>query len=340
MTMNRRELSTTLALAAAAGLVRPRAGFGGGQQATVFDWRTINDSMHVAVGGGGNVLAVSDGGNLLLVDTKNAGYGKVLRTEAEARGGRLRRVINTHHHPDHIGGNPFFTGEVPVVGQSRGVARASAFGEQSIAALKEDPVGRLERMNRQVRGLDTSAEAKAVGSESMAAFVAMAESMEGTDFAATETFDDELEVTVGSTRVELRHIDRGHTDNDLFVFLPEANVIHGGDLFFNGLHPFIDVGAGATTMGWQRCIDAMIEAADDETVCIPGHGDLSDIDGLRSFRGYFDILRTFVQGEIDAGRTREQIMEMQPPEFREWPANRLNQNLGTVFDEITAGNGN
>ncbi len=335
--LNRREFSTTLALAAAAGLVRPRTGFGAGQQATVFDWRTINESMRVAVGAGGNVLAVSDGGNLLLVDTKHVGYGKVLRAEAESSGSRLQRVINTHHHPDHIGSNPFFTGEVPVVGQTRGVARAGSFGEQTVAGILEDPIGRLETMNRQVRGMEISSAAKNAGSESMAAFVAMAESMKATDFAATETFDRELEVTVGATSIELRYIDRGHTDNDIFVFIPEANVIHGGDLFFNGLHPRIDVGADGTTVGWQRCIDAMIDLADTDTVCIPGHGDISDIDGLRSFHGYFDILRSFVQKEIDAGRSREQIMEMQPLEFREWPANRLNQNLGTVFDELTSG---
>jgi len=336
--LDRREFSTTMALAAAAGLVRPRATFGLGQQATVFDWRPINDSMRVAFGAGGNVLAVSGGGNLLLVDTKHVGYGKALRTEAESFAGPVQRVINTHHHPDHIGSNPFFTGEVPVVGQTRGVARAAAFGEQTVAGILEDPLGRLERMNRQVRDLDISGAAKNVGSESMAAFVAMAESMKAADFSATETFDRELEVTVGATRVELRHIDRGHTDNDIFVFLPAANVIHGGDLFFNGLHPRIDVGADGTTVGWQRCINAMIEVADNDTVCIPGHGDISDISGLRSFHGYFDILRSFVRREIDAGRTREQIMEMQPSEFRDWPTNRLNQNLGTVYDELTAGN--
>lgn len=333
---NRREFSATLTLAAASGLVRPRAVFGVGQQATVFDWQPINDSMRVAFGAGGNALVVTGGDGTLLVDTKNAGYGKVLRAEAEAIGGPLQRVINTHHHGDHIGGNPFFTGEVPVIGQARGVARAAAAGERTIDGLRDDPIGRLEGLNTQVRDMEISSAAKNAGSESVAAFVAMAESMDPSDFSATETFDRELEVTIGTTRVELRHIDRGHTDNDIFVLIPEANVIHAGDLFFNGLHPFIDTGAGATTVGWQRCIDAMIALADGDTVCIPGHGDISDIDGLRSFRGYFDILRAFVQKEIDAGRTREQIMEMQPPELRDWPPRRLNQNLGIVYDELTS----
>jgi len=335
--LDRREFSMTLALATAAGLARPRAVFGSGQQATVFDWQVINGSMRVAIGAGGNVLAVTDGGNLLLVDTKHVGYGKVLRAEAESAGGTLQRVINTHHHPDHIGSNPFFTGEVPVVGQARGVARATSFGAQTVEGILQDPVGRLQGMTRQVRDMDISGAAKNTGSESMAAFVAMARDMEAADFAATETFDREHEVTVGATGIELRHIDNGHTDNDAFVFIPSANVIHGGDLFFNGLHPRIDVGAGGTTVGWQRCINAMIEVANNDTVCIPGHGAISDIDGLRSFHNYFDILRAFVQTEIDAGRTKEQIMEMQPPEFRDWAANRLSGNLGTVYDELTAG---
>lgn len=334
--IDRREFSVTLGLAAAAGLVRPRAVFGTGQRATVFDWQRINDSMRVAIGAGGNVLAVSDGGSLLLIDTKHVGYGQALRSEAESGGARLERVINTHHHPDHIGSNPFFTGEVPVVSQTRGVARARTFGEQTLSGVLQDPVGRLESMTGQVRDMQIATPAKNAGTESMAAFVAMAERLKPSDFAATESFDGELEVSVGSTRAELRYIDHGHTDNDIFVLFPQANVLHGGDLFFNGLHPRIDVGAGATTVGWQRCITAMIELADADTVCIPGHGDISDIDGMRSFYGYFDILRTVVQVGIDAGRSREQIAEMQPPEFREWSTARLSDNLGIVYDELTS----
>jgi glyoxylase-like metal-dependent hydrolase (beta-lactamase superfamily II) len=335
---NRREFSTTLALASASGLVRPRASFGIGQQSTVFDWRSINESLRVAFGAGGNVLAVNDGGSLLLVDTKNAGFGKVLRAEAESFGGTLESVINTHHHGDHIGGNPFFTGEVPVYGQERGVARAMAGGSQTLAGILRDQIGRLERLNQQVQNMDVSSGARSAGSESVGAFIAMAEEqMTAMSFSATETFESEQEVTVGSTTLELRHIDRGHTDNDVFVFIPEVKVMHGGDLFFNGLHPRIDTGADATTVGWQNCLKVMIELCDNDTVCIPGHGEISDINGLRDFSNYFDILREFVQNEIDDGRTRDQIIEMQPPEFADWSPRRLNDNLGVVYDELAAG---
>jgi len=334
---NRREFSATLAIAAATGLVRPKALFGAGQQATVFDWRPINDSMRAAFGAGGNAMVITGGGGTLLIDTKNPGYGGVLRAEAEAFGGSLQRVINTHHHGDHIGGNPFFTSEVPVVGQTRGVARATASGESTLEGIREYPIGRLESLTQRVRDMEISGAAKNDGSKSVAAFVAMARDIDGKAFAATETFDTELEVRVGSTTIELRYIDRGHTDNDIFAWAPEANVMHGGDLFFNGLHPRIDTGADATTVGWQRCLKAMIELCDSDTVCVPGHGEISDVGGLQSFYDYFDILRAFVQKEIDAGRGRDQITEMQPPEFREWSRQRLDQNLGVVYDELTSG---
>jgi glyoxylase-like metal-dependent hydrolase (beta-lactamase superfamily II) len=285
--MNRREFSATLAIAAAAGIVRPRALFGTGQQATVFDWRPINDSMRVAFGAGGNVMAVAGGGRTLLVDTKNPGYGGVLRAEAESFGGPLERVINTHHHGDHIGGNPFFTGEVPVIGQARGVARATASGTSTLEGIREDPIARLERMNQQLRDMEISGAAKNEGSKSMADFIAMADDIDGRAFAATETFDTEFEVRIGSTVIELRHIGRAHTDND--------------------------------------------------TVCIPGHGEIGDVHGLQGFHDYFDILRAFVGKEIDAGRSRDQITGMQPPEFRDWSPRRLDQNLGIVYDELTSG---
>jgi cyclase len=337
--LDRREFSGTLALAAAAGLVRPRASFGFGQRATVFEWLPVNDGMRVATGGGGNVLAIADGGNTLLVDTKNPGYGKVLREEAEAFGGPLSAVINTHHHGDHSGGNPSFTADVAVYGQINGVPRAAASGEQTIGGIRQDPIGRLQRLQRAFTrpDVDLTSSARSAGSESMADLVAAAESLQPSDFSATDPFDDGAEVSVGSTAVIMRHTDNGHTDNDAFVWVPSANVMHAGDLFFNGLHPYIDVGAGATTEGWQRCIDAMVATADRDTVIIPGHGPMSDVGGLGSFRDYFDIMRAFVQKEIDAGRAREQITEMQPPEFQEWPGARRDQNLGIVYDELVAG---
>ena len=81
----------------------------------------------------------------------------------------------------------------------------------------------------------------------------------------------------------------------------------------------------------------MIELCDTYTTVIPGHGPITDVDGLWAFSKYFDDLRDFVQKEIGAGRTKEQIMEMQPPAFRDMPARRRNTNLGVVYDELTSG---
>ena len=335
--MDRREFSVTLGLAAAAGLVAPRVSFGA-QRGTVFDWQPINDSMRVAMGGGGNVLAIASGGNTLVVDSKNPGYGKVLRDEAADFGGPVSTLINTHHHGDHSGGNPAFSADLPVYGQANGVPRTAASGEQTLAAIREDPVGRLERLQRQFNNPQSplDASAREAGSESMADFVAMAERIDPSAFSASETFEDGAEVRIGSVNVQLRHIENAHTDNDAFVYMPDANVMHCGDLFFNGLHPYIDVGAGATTYGWQRVIDAMLEAGNADTVVIPGHGPISDPDGLRGFRGYFDTLRTVVQAGIDGGQTREQISAIEPPQFADWPDARRGANLGIVYDELTA----
>jgi len=333
--MDRREFSVTLGLAAAAGLVVPRVSFGA-QRATVFDWQSINDSMRVAMGGGGNVLAIASGGNTLVVDAKNPGYGKVLRDEAEDFGGPVSMVLNTHHHGDHSGGNPAFSGDVPVYGQANGVGRTAASGQQTLGAIREDPVGMLERLQRQFTNPNSplDASAREAGSESIAEFVGMAESLEPSAFSASETFVDSTEVAVGDIAVELHHLGNAHTDNDAFVYIPGANVIHCGDLFFNGLHPYIDVGAGATTMGWQDVIEGILAAGNADTVVIPGHGPISDPDGLRAFQGYFDTLRNVVMAGIEAGRSREEIIATEPPQFADWPDARRSQNLGIVYDEL------
>ena len=334
--LNRRQFSSTLAVAAAGGLtLPPRALARWAQEATLFDWRVINPDIRVAFGAGGNAMVVRSGGGSLLVDTKLAGYGQVLRAEAEAFGGPLERVVNTHHHGDHVGGNPTFTGDVSVVAQTLCARRAATSAEGTIAAIREDPVGRLESMTNRVRGMEAPGAALNEGAKSVADFIASVADMNAMAFAATNTFLEELQLRVGDTVVELRHIDNGHTDNDVFVRLPGANVIHCGDLFFNGMHPFIDVSADATTVGWQRNLAAMIDVCDADTMVIPGHGELSDVDGLRAFSQYFDTLREIVRKAIQDGRTRNEVTEMNPTAFDGMPPRRLQDNLGIVYDELT-----
>ena len=98
---------------------------------------------------------------------------------------------------------------------------------------------------------------------------------------ADETFDRELTIAVGGRRVDLLNLGPAHTAADSVVHVPDAGVLFGGDLLFIGCTPIVWAGP---ISNWIAACDAMI--ALDAPIVVPGHGPVTDPDGIRAVRGY------------------------------------------------------
>ena len=98
---------------------------------------------------------------------------------------------------------------------------------------------------------------------------------------ADETFDRELTIDVGGRQVNLLNLGPAHTAADSVVHVPEAGVLFGGDLLFIGCTPIVWAGPIAN---WVAACDTMI--AMDAPIVVPGHGPVTDPDGIRAVRGY------------------------------------------------------
>jgi 2-keto-4-pentenoate hydratase/2-oxohepta-3-ene-1,7-dioic acid hydratase in catechol pathway/glyoxylase-like metal-dependent hydrolase (beta-lactamase superfamily II) len=98
---------------------------------------------------------------------------------------------------------------------------------------------------------------------------------------ADQTFDHDLTIQVGGRQVKLLNLGPAHTAADSVVHVPDAGVLFGGDLLFIGCTPIVWAGPIAN---WVAACDAMI-ALDTPTV-VPGHGPVTDPDGIRAVRGY------------------------------------------------------
>lgn len=107
-----------------------------------------------------------------------------------------------------------------------------------------------------------------------------------------ETFRNEHELRIGDKTVRLIHPGPGHTDGDLVVLFVEDGVLHTGDLFFNRLYPNIDLEAGGSVREWVTAIDRVLQLDFDRV--IPGHGPVTDRDGLVAFQ-------TFMRQLADVG---------------------------------------
>ncbi|TVQ31729.1 MAG: MBL fold metallo-hydrolase [Phycisphaeraceae bacterium] len=327
MRLTRREFTTLglLAGAAAAGLGRPRhvLGFFQNEQGAIHQWRQVARDVHVALGNGGNAGLVVSSDEALLIDCKNPGFGAALRREAEAVGSPLSRVVNTHHHADHTGGNPAFTPDVPVVSHDAARRRALSQGNSYASQLRAVVQRFADSDDDQLRRISEEAGAAL-------------EKLDIESFAPTETLARERRISVGRLTVELRHPGAAHTDNDIFVFIPERNTLHTGDLLFNGMHAFFDGAAGASTHGWEAAIDQMLEHCDSETVVIPGHGPITGADSLREQRRYLGELRAHVEKLVAEGRTREEVAATPLPGYDGYGLAQLHaRTLGFVYDEVS-----
>ena len=128
----------------------------------------------------------------------------------------------------------------------------------------------------------------------------------------TDTFTDRRSLTMNGELVTLVHVAPAHTDTDIFVQYTKANVLHMGDVFFNGTYPFIDVSTGGNINGMIAGADRALAMTNARTKIVPGHGPLSDHAGLLTYRRVIATIRDRVQALKRAKKTLAQVQAAKP----------------------------
>lgn len=153
------------------------------------------------------------------------------------------------------------------------------------------------------------------------------------------TFDTEKAITLGNETVRLVHMGPAHTSGDTIVIFDKAKVIHVGDLFFQGVPPYIDVNDGSDTKNWVRTIHKLAEKYPNFQV-IPGHGKVTNMKEYVKFADYLSALRKEVSAAIEAGKTKEQAVESIDLSSFDYIQDRgefltKTKNIEWVYDEMT-----
>jgi len=123
-----------------------------------------------------------------------------------------------------------------------------------------------------------------------------------------KTWKKGMVLTLGDERVKLLHFGNGHTAGDLVVVFENVKVIHTGDLFFNGLPPYIDVADGSDTGNWIKTIESLCKKYPDYKF-IPGHGKVAGTKEYLKMAEYLKYLRKEVDKAILVGKTKEQAVD-------------------------------
>jgi cyclase len=225
----------------------------------------------------------------------------------------IRRVVNTHGDGDHCWGNQLLAG-AELIGTEACARDVAAEDPRGVRLLGRAAgvVGTVaEHVPRSLPGVE-----QGVGLGAFASLLAPFD-FEGVEATPpTHTFQGTLELDVGGRAVEVIEVGPAHTPGDAIVHLPDARVVFAADVMFVGVAPIMWSGS---VERWQAALERIIEL--DPVIVVPGHGPVSDLEGVRSMAAYWNFVTPAVRSRLAAGRTPEEAARevISSPDYAQQP---------------------
>ena len=255
----------------------------------------VQGSVYMIAGDGGNVTVQIGNDGVLLVDTGLAQNADRLLAEVRKLStAPIRYIINTHVHPDHVGGNE----KIGAAGSA--IAGGNFAGDIADAGVGANIIAHINLLNRisAPNGNQPAAPAKAW---------------------PTDTYlSDKKKIFFNGEAIEILHIPAAHTDGDSIVFFRRSDVISAGDVFVTTSFPIVDLARGGNIQGivaaLNRLIDISVPADKQEggTYVIPGHGRICDQADVVEIRDMTTIIRDRIQDGVKKGLTLDQVKASKP----------------------------
>ena len=126
------------------------------------------------------------------------------------------------------------------------------------------------------------------------------------------TFNDAVTFHLNGHTAYVFHIPSAHTDGDAAIHFTDVNVLHTGDVLFNGIFPFIDLDGGGSVDGYIAGQQKLLSLADDDTKIIPGHGPLAGKADLKAANDMLIDAQARVSALIKAGKSLDEIKAADP----------------------------
>jgi cyclase len=262
----------------------------------------VQGNVYAIFGAGGNVTVQIGNDGVLLVDSGLAASSSALLAEVRKLSVRpIRFIINTHFHPDHVGGNAALSG-LPADPRSAAPERSANAGAAIADPLQPlNIIAHENVLNRMTAALAPLQPGQTGGSERLRGM------------PVDEYFMPTKDMHFNGEAIVLYHTPKAHTDGDSLILFRGSDVISAGDVFTPGGYPFIDVANGGSVAGEIAALNHVLLLAvpghteEGGTYIVPGHGRITDEADLVEFRDVIVIVRDRVQDMINKKATLEQI---------------------------------
>ena len=235
----------------------------------------LAENLTLLAGPGGNVVVLHGSDGLVVVDTFVAPAWPKLQESLKGFGAPVKTVINTHWHFDHTDNNaPLRAGGATVVAHENTKLRMTQPHHLAVLELDFAP--------------------------------SPAAALPQRVFSASYTLE------ANGDRLEVSHVPPAHTDTDVIVRFEQANVLHAGDVFFNGRYPLIDGSTGGRVDGMIEACDRLLHLADADTKIVPGHGALAGRAELVKYRDMLATAADRVRKLKASGKSLEESIAAKP----------------------------
>ena len=234
-------------------------------------FKRLSDHLNLLTGGGANVLASVGKDGLLLVDTKLPSLTNRILVELEKEDlGPKRFVVDTHWHPDHVIGNKSWSKAGAVIIAHKNARKRMCTEQYSSFWNERIPPSEKEAL-------------------------------------PIVTFQQSMTLYFNNDKVYIFH-QPGHTDGDAVVYFRKSNVIHTGDIVFNGILPNASEEDGGSINLQIEAVKRILTMINDDTKIIVGHGPMMSRKDLEECNEMLIDIRNQIRDHIEAGHTLEQII--------------------------------
>jgi len=232
--------------------------------------------MLMGVGGftGGNIgLSVGDDGVVMIDDAMPSTLEIMQKAVESVTDRKIDFLINTHVHGDHIGNNE------PMAKSGARIVAHKNLREHLVNKGISTPNGNVKASK---------------------------------EVLPVITFSQAMSFHLNGEQAQLIHVPHAHTDGDTVVHFENANVIHTGDTFFNGMFPYIDLNSGGSVDGYIAAQKKVIGLSNNKTKIIPGHGPLASVNDLQAAVDMLEDSKRIIQSAINKGMSEDDVVKQNP----------------------------
>ena len=236
----------------------------------------LRRGISVLEGSGGNIAVLTGKDGKLFIDSGfTVSKARIVEALNDQSADPITQLINTHWHVDHTDGNDWV--------HSAGAAITAHVNTKKHLST-----------STRVEGWQYTFPPSPAGALPAA------------------VFDDELRVHHNNTSIALKYYGPAHTDSDISVVFEDADVIHVGDTWWNGIYPFIDYSTGGSIDGMIRATERNLSVITDKTIVIPGHGPVANKAALAEFRDMLTTIRNNVAVLKKQGKSLDETIAAKP----------------------------